>query len=241
MEHAKNLWKETKELVAKSNKIGEREFNEIIAPIEKIHKFVNNYIYLIVPHKLTQLRMDKFYLQILNETLSTITTEKINFKTITQEDADKENEEKKQKSLISVDKAEIQGNSRSLRPEYTFSNFVLGQSNRFAYVTAMNIAEAPHISTMNPLYIFGDVGLGKTHLMMAVGWYILSNNINANIIYTSAQQFADEYFALFKMEFPPLGSILLSTTFNSLAILLLSKNYSFLSISIALSLCCVLS
>ena len=107
----------------------------------------------------------------------------------------KENEENKQKSLVTVNEAEIKGNSRSLRPEYTFSNFVLGQSNRFAYLTAMNIAEAPHISTMNPLYIFGDVGLGKTHLMMAVGWYILSNNINANIIYTSAQQFADEYFA----------------------------------------------
>lgn len=195
MEHAKMLWKQTKELVAKSNKIGEREFNEIIAPIEKIHKFVNNYIYLIVPHKLTQLRMDKFYLQILNELLATITNENIKFKTITQEDVDKENEENKQKSLVTVNEAEIKGNSRSLRPEYTFSNFVLGQSNRFAYLTAMNIAEAPHISTMNPLYIFGDVGLGKTHLMMAVGWYILSNNINANIIYTSAQQFADEYFA----------------------------------------------
>jgi chromosomal replication initiator protein len=47
---------------------------------------------------------------------------------------------------------------------------------------------------MNPLYIFGDVGLGKTHLMMAVGWYILSNNIKANVVYTTAQQFADEYF-----------------------------------------------
>ena len=66
MEHAKSLWKETKALVAKSNKIGEREFNEVIAPIEKIHKFVNNYIYLIVPHKLTQLRMDKARELLLN-------------------------------------------------------------------------------------------------------------------------------------------------------------------------------
>ncbi len=195
MEHAKLLWNQTKDLVAKTNKIGKREFDELIAPIEKIHKFVNNYIYIIVPHKLTQMRLDKYYLQILNEVLSSITTEKIQFKTITKEEANKEIEESKQKSLTNVNETEIKGNARTLRPEYTFSNFVPGQSNRFAYITALNIAEAPHISNMNPLYIFGDVGLGKTHLMMAVGWYILSNNINANIIYTSAQQFADEYFA----------------------------------------------
>ena len=47
MEHAKLLWNQTKDLVAKTNKIGKREFDELIAPIEKIHKFVNNYIYII--------------------------------------------------------------------------------------------------------------------------------------------------------------------------------------------------
>ena len=102
MEHAKLLWNQTKDLVAKTNKIGKREFDELIAPIEKIHKFVNNYIYIIVPHKLTQMRLDKYYLQILNEALSSITAEKIQFKTITKEEATKENEESKQKSLTNV-------------------------------------------------------------------------------------------------------------------------------------------
>ena len=101
---------------------------------------------------------------------------------------------KNKKKLTTVDKNELVGSSRSLRPEYTFENFVAGPSNRFAFITALNVAESPHVSTMNPLYIFGDVGLGKTHLMMAIGWYILSNNIKANVVYTTAQQFADEYF-----------------------------------------------
>lgn len=195
MERAKKLWEQTKELATKSNKIGDTAYKETIEPIKKIHKFVNNYIYLIVSNPLLKYKIDKFYLQILNELLSTITDENLKFTIITQEEVNKENEENKNKSLISINKEEFQGNSRSLRPEYTFTNYVTGQSNRFAYITALNVAESPHISTMNPLYIFGDVGLGKTHLMMAVGWYILSNNINANIIYTSAQQFADEYFA----------------------------------------------
>ena len=195
MEHANELWIKTKKLLADSNKIGATEFSEIIKPIEKIHKVANNYIYLIVQTTLTKFRIDKFYLSKMNECLAKLTDENLKFQIITQEDANKENEENKNKSLVSINKDEIKGNSRSLRPEYTFTNFVAGQSNRFAYITALNVAEAPHVSTMNPLYIFGDVGLGKTHLMMAVGWYILSNNINANIIYTSAQQFADEYFA----------------------------------------------
>lgn len=195
MEHANELWIKTKKLLADSNKIGATEFSEIIKPIEKIHKVANNYIYLIVQTTLTKFRIDKFYLSKMNECLSKLTDENLKFQIITQEDANKENEENKNKSLVSINKDEIKGNARSLRPEYTFTNFVAGQSNRFAYITALNVAEAPHVSTMNPLYIFGDVGLGKTHLMMAVGWYILSNNINANIIYTSAQQFADEYFA----------------------------------------------
>lgn len=195
MEHANMLWSKTKKFLATSDKIGSTEFKEIIQPIEKIHKIANNYIYLIVPNPLTKFRIDKFYLAIMNEHLSTITDENLKFQIITQEEADKENKENKQKSLVSINENELKGNSRTLRPEYTFTNFVAGPSNRFAYITALNVAEAPHVSTMNPLYIFGDVGLGKTHLMMAVGWYILSNNINANVIYTSAQQFADEYFA----------------------------------------------
>ncbi|MBQ8292620.1 MAG: chromosomal replication initiator protein DnaA [Bacilli bacterium] len=195
MEHAKSLWAKTKDLLAKSNKIGSTEFNDTIQPIEEVYKVANNYIYLVVQHDLAKFKVDKFYLSFMNEYLKTLTTEKMEFQTITQNEVEKEKKENKQKSLISIDENEIKGIARTLRPEYTFTNYVAGPSNRFAYITALNVAEAPHVSTMNPLYIFGDVGLGKTHLMMAVGWYILSNNINANVIYTSAQHFADEYFA----------------------------------------------
>ena len=82
---------------------------------------------------------------------------------------------------------------RILRPEYTFENFVPGEANREAFTFAVKVAESPHV-TVNPFYIFGDVGLGKTHLMMAVGHYILDNNLNANIVYTTAQQFVEDYF-----------------------------------------------
>jgi chromosomal replication initiator protein len=57
----------------------------------------------------------------------------------------------------------------------------------------MKVAETPE-SLYNPLYIFGDVGLGKTHLMMAIGHYILDNKIDTNVVYTSAQEFTEDYF-----------------------------------------------
>ena len=203
MEHAVLLWTKTKDLLKEkitsntlesSNKIGLSEFNDVIMPIEKIHKVANNYIYLIVSTSLVKFRINKFYLQILNDCLTKITDENLKFQLITEDEAKKEQEENNEKKLTTVDKNELVGSSRSLRPEYTFENFVAGPSNRFAFITALNVAESPHVSTMNPLYIFGDVGLGKTHLMMAIGWYILSNNIKANVVYTTAQQFADEYF-----------------------------------------------
>ena len=203
MEHAVLLWTKTKNLLKEkitsntlesSNKIGLSEFNDVIMPIEKIHKVANNYIYLIVSNSLVKFRINKFYLPILNNFLKQVTDENFQFMLITEDEAKQENEEKKEKQLTFVDKNELVGSSRSLRPEYTFENFVAGPSNRFAFITALNVAESPHVSTMNPLYIFGDVGLGKTHLMMAVGWYILFNNIKANVVYTTAQQFADEYF-----------------------------------------------
>ena len=115
------------------------------------------------------------------------------FKIISAEDAALENENNAKKALNSVNPSEFATNARKLRPEYTFENFVTGESNRFAFVSSTKVAESPCV-TINPLYIFGDVGLGKTHLMMAIGHYVLDNNINTNVVYTTAQQFAEDYF-----------------------------------------------
>lgn len=80
-----------------------------------------------------------------------------------------------------------------LKPEYTFENFMPGQSNRLALQAAMQVANATDVFAI-PLYIFGDVGLGKTHLMQAVGNSILLDHPNARIIYTSALDFAEDYY-----------------------------------------------
>lgn len=75
---------------------------------------------------------------------------------------------------------------------YTFNNFVVGNSNSFAYNASKNVAQNPGIS-FNPLFIYGGVGLGKTHLLHAVGNDILSKNPNTNIIYITTEQFTNDF------------------------------------------------
>jgi len=77
-----------------------------------------------------------------------------------------------------------------LNPSYTFQNFVVGGSNNFAYVAAKSVSEKPGI-VYNPLFIYGGVGLGKTHWMQAVGNVMLAQG--KTVIYTSVEQFLNDF------------------------------------------------
>jgi len=78
-----------------------------------------------------------------------------------------------------------------LNPKYTFANFVVGSSNQFAYASAKAVAEAPG-KTYNPLFIYGGVGLGKTHLITAIGNAVIDKKPEMSVIFVSAEQFTNE-------------------------------------------------
>lgn len=82
----------------------------------------------------------------------------------------------------------------ALNPKYTFENFVVGNSNRLAQAGAMSVARAPGQS-YNPLFIYGGAGLGKTHLMHAIGHYILQAHPRLRVAYLSGETFAQQYVA----------------------------------------------
>jgi len=78
-----------------------------------------------------------------------------------------------------------------LNPRYTFSEFVVGKNNNFAHSAAMSVAEIPG-NKYNPLFLYGESGMGKTHLMQAIGHYIFENSRKSNICYITTEQFINE-------------------------------------------------
>ena len=83
------------------------------------------------------------------------------------------------------------GDNSSLNPKYTFDTFVTGKSNNFAHAAAMAVADKPGI-TYNPFFMYGGVGLGKTHLMHAIGNRVLKNHPEMRVLYVSSEQFTNE-------------------------------------------------
>ena len=77
-------------------------------------------------------------------------------------------------------------------PKYTFDTFVEGENSRLAFVTSLTVAEG-YSKKLNPLFIYGGSGLGKTHLMHAIGQYVRKNNPRKKVLYISSETFTNEY------------------------------------------------
>ena len=191
MEKYTEVWEEIKQSLEED--LDEVVFTEIFEPVNTVFKVVNNYIYIVAPNDFIKKRIEMLYLNKLNKYLEYKFEEKHKFRIMTEDQASKELSDEKEYKVNEADDTltdrYIQGNINS---SYTFDSFVVGNSNRLAYTSAIKVADQPGI-VANPLYIFGDVGLGKTHLMQCVGNYILEGDMNKKVLYVKTDQFVEEY------------------------------------------------
>lgn len=88
-------------------------------------------------------------------------------------------------------------NKSNLNPKYTFDSFVVGENNSFAHAAALAVSESPGVA-YNPLFLYGGVGLGKTHLMHAIGNEILRQNKDFNVLYVTSEKFTNHLIASIK-------------------------------------------
>ena len=130
------------------------------------------------------------YRSLIFNTLRYITNKDWTFSVIDLSKED-QNNEVVIKDTSSSTSAEIETNKSTLNPKYTFETFVVGNSNRFAHAAALAVGNEPG-KAYNPLFLYGGVGLGKTHLMHAIGNRILENNNKMNILYVTSEKFTNQ-------------------------------------------------
>ncbi|MDO4535370.1 MAG: chromosomal replication initiator protein DnaA [Clostridium perfringens] len=188
----KNLWEQALNIV--KGEMSEISFNTWIKSCEPI-SLSDNLLKLRVPNDFTKGILDKRYKSFLIKGLKIVTSKNYDIEFLLEADLEKLStiEETKEKKLPSNKNSIIINDemSTSLNPKYTFQSFVIGNSNRFAHAASLAVAESP-AKAYNPLFIYGGVGLGKTHLMHAIGHYILEQNPKAKVVYVSSEKFTNE-------------------------------------------------
>ena len=165
----------------------------------RIFKIENNEITIVVPMEISRKHLNEKYLKEIIDSLykETSVVYEISFiledEIINSNNLSTNNCEKNDATDVVKEKIEFKHNS-NLNKSYTFENFVVGNSNKLAHATALAVADSPG-QTYNPLFIYGASGLGKTHLMHAIGNYI-ENNTNKRVLYVSSEQFIDDFLKI---------------------------------------------
>ncbi|SKA91414.1 chromosomal replication initiator protein DnaA [Clostridium sp. USBA 49] len=184
----KDLWEKALNII--KTEMTEVSFNTWIKSAIPL-SLSNNTLTLGVPNNFTKEILETRYKDLIINSLKLISPKKYNIEfIITSEesiDIEESNSKKELKSNIIVND-EMVG---TLNPKYTFDTFVIGNSNRFAHAASLAVAESP-AKSYNPLFVYGGVGLGKTHLMHAIGHYILQNNPKSKVVYVSSEKFTNE-------------------------------------------------
>ena len=181
-----DLWNEVLEIVKEDT--NQVSFNTWFKPL-KIVAYKNNTIYLETADDFLKNTLKKRHYNFLKNAFTYVL--KKDTELIFTIPGENINKEDKKNISVNNEETDVINTGRKLNPKYRFDNFIIGNSNRFAHAASLAVAEAP-ATAYNPLFLYGGVGLGKTHLMHAIGHYILDSNPDAYVLYVTSEKFTND-------------------------------------------------
>lgn len=180
------IWDKTVQNV--KNSISSTVGYNVHIKISKPVSLLNSVFTISVPTSINKNMIEFRYKNFIESSLEKVTGEKLSLKVIVGDTVKQEIETEIKNETVYQNEV----NDYGVNPKYTFENFVVGSSNEYASAAAKKTAEAPgHI--YNPLFIYGNSGLGKTHLMQAIGNKIKEKNPSSNVIYVPCERFTNEF------------------------------------------------
>lgn len=171
-----NIWHAALPLI--EEEVSPVGFKTFIMPIEP-QKMENQFLHISVPNEIVHNMVTQRYKELIQNAIYEVSKKRCTL----QVQIGIPKEEKQEKAIRNL--------GMPLNPKYTFDSFVVGGSNRFAHAASLAVAESP-ARAYNPLFLYGGVGLGKTHLLHAIGNYIIQNHPDMQVMYISAETFTTE-------------------------------------------------
>lgn len=168
----------------------------------ELYEYKDGVAKIIVPMGMFKRHLATRYYDLITSTLSDIIGDNVDIQFFLKEEIETEDKVVREERISLFDNQAENNIERkhksNLNPNYTFENFIVGNSNRFAQAAALDVAENPG-NIYNPLFIYGNSGLGKTHLMHAIGNYIEQHS-NKKVLYVSSDQFINDFLGINKKD-----------------------------------------
>jgi len=189
-----DIWKNSLSKI--EEKVGNSAIDLWFRPV-KLSQLKEQQVTLDIPNKFFKDWIEDNYPDLLSETLGGVLgyPVTVRYRIVEKVDPDV----RKKDMRLENRRQKLASRGIYLNPKYTFDNFVIGPSNQFAQAAAKAVAEAPG-RAYNPLFVYGGVGLGKTHLMTAIGNAVIDKSPEMSVIYVSAEQFTNEVVASIRHE-----------------------------------------